>query len=114
MSTIPINSTLGGAQRPLKNFEEIMGFAGYVSGKAIDRRKLYVKEIYPLKNRSTGQQFGYSIITKSIGSGKEARFTLHNSAYNRSPVKKGDVIYCEDYYKNGIYFTMTKFHKILT
>jgi len=98
----------------VKNFEEIMGFAGYVSGNSSDRRKLYIKEVFPLKNRTTGEQFGYSIITKSIGSGKEARFTVRNSVFKKSPVKKGDIIYCEDYYKNGIYFTMTKFHKILT
>ena len=97
----------------VKNFEEIMGFAGYVSGNSSDRRKLYIKEVFPLKNRTTGEQFGYSIITKSIGSGKEARFTVRNSVFKKSPIKKGDVIYCEDYYKNGIYFTMTKFHKIL-
>ena len=97
----------------VKNFEEIMGFAGYVSGNSSDRRKLYIKAVFPLKNRTTGEQFGYSIITKSIGSGKEARFTVRNSVFKKSPIKKGDVIYCEDYYKNGIYFTMTKFHKIL-
>ena len=53
-----------------------MGYMGYISGKDEDRRKLYVLDLYPLKRKKDGKQFGYSIITKSIGSGKESRFTI--------------------------------------
>ena len=60
----------------VRNFADVMGYIGYISGKEEDRRKLYVLEVYPLVRKKDGKQFGYSVITKSIGSGKEGRFTV--------------------------------------
>lgn len=36
-----------------KNFAEIMGYVGFVSGKDEDRRKLYVIDVYPLQRKKT-------------------------------------------------------------
>ena len=96
----------------VKNFEEAMGYAGYVSGKEEDRRKLYITNIFPLVRKADNKQFGYSITTKSIGSGKESRFTVVNKCYETDPIHKGDVILCKGYERNGQYFRLTSFEKI--
>lgn len=96
----------------VQNFAEVMGYAGYVSGKEEDRRKLYVSDIYPLMRKKDGKQFGYSILTKSIGSGKESRFSCFNDVFNRAPIKKGDIILCRGYIREGEYFKMTLYDKL--
>ena len=96
----------------VRNFYDVMGYVGYVSGKDEDRRKLYVMEIYPLSRKTDGKHFGYSIVTKSIGSGKESRFTIFNRVYNQTPIQKGDIVYCKSFTREGRYFTMTAYEKI--
>lgn len=90
----------------VRNFYDIMGYIGYVSGKEEDRRKLYVIDMKPIFKKSDGAQCGYSVFTKSIGSGKESRFTVFNSVYNKNPIQPGDIIYCNSFQKDGIYFKM--------
>lgn len=94
------------------NFKDIMGYAGYTSGREEDRRKLFVTGVFPLMRKSDGKQFGYSILTQSIGSGKNGRFSVMNSVWNKDPIKEGDVIYCLDYVREGIYFKLTNYTKI--
>ena len=94
----------------IQNFYDALGYYGYYSGEDRDRRKLYVMDIYPLHRKKDGVQFGYSIITKSIGSGKESRFTVFNKVYKMEPIKKGDIILCKDYYREGKYFTLTSYN----
>lgn len=96
----------------VQNFYDSMGYFGYTSGKEEDRRKLFVTETYPLNRKRDGKQFGYSIITKSIGSGKESRFTVFNRVYDKDPIKKGDIIFCKNYTREGEYFTLTAYDKI--
>lgn len=95
----------------VRYFAEAMGYAGYVSGKEEDRRKLFVREVYPLKRKRDGKQFGYSILTQSIGSGKEGRFTVFNRLFEQTPIEKGNVIYCGDWDRDrGGYFVLTSYH----
>lgn len=96
----------------VQNFSEVMGYVGYSSGKDEDRKKLYILDIYPVYRKSDGKHFGYSVVTKSIGSGKEARFTIFNRVYNLSPIQKGDIILLVDYKREGKYFTLTSYQKI--
>lgn len=96
----------------MKNFEDIMGYAGYVSNNEDDRRKLYVVDIFPLFRKKDNKQFGYSVITRSIGSGKESRFTIFNTVFNQNPITKGDMVYCKSFSRDGQYFTMTSYDKI--
>jgi len=96
-----------------KNFADVAGYVGYVSGREEDKRKLYVMDVHPLKRRSDNKQFGYSVITKSIGSGKEARFSIVNRVYEETPINKGDVVVCLSYIREGKYFKMTKYEKIM-
>ena len=89
-----------------------MGYVGYVSGKDEDRRKLYVLEVYPLVRRKDNKQFGYSVVTKSIGSGKESRFTVMNKVYDTDPIKKGDIVLCTGYERDGQYYRLTNYSKV--
>lgn len=97
----------------LRNFNDIMGYAGYISNKEEDRSLLFIKDIFPVKRRSDGKQFGYSILTQSIGSGIESRFTVFNEVFKRDPIEKGDVIRCYawGHDKKG-YFNMKRYKKL--
>jgi hypothetical protein len=96
----------------VRNFADVMGYVGYVSNKPEDRPKLYVLETYPLFRHKDNKQFGYSVITKSIGSGIESRFTVVNELYDANPIHKGDIIFCRSFTRNGVYFKMTGYDKI--
>lgn len=96
----------------VKNFEDAMGYIGYVSSKTEDRPKLYITDIYELHRKKDDKQFGYSVLTKSIGSGRESKFTVFNGLYNKNPIKKGDLIRCKGFERNGQYFTLTAYDRI--
>ena len=97
----------------IRNYCEIMGQSGYISGKEDDRPKLFVKEVFPLKRKSDGKQFGYSILTQSIGSGIESRFTVFNRVYELEPIKKDDVICVLSWEREkGQYFTLKSYRHI--
>ena len=93
------------------NFKDAMGYLGYVSGKECDRRKLYVMKVYPLCRKKDGIQFGYSIIAKSIGSGKESRYTVLNKLYEEEPIRVDDLIICKGWERQGQYFRITSYEK---
>ena len=96
----------------VQNFYDVMGYIGYVTGVEADRRKLYVMQMAPRKRRKDGVQFGYSIRTKSIGSGKESCFTVFNDSFNKLPFKAGDVIYCKDWRRNGEYLDLLSYDMV--
>ena len=96
----------------VRNFADVMGYVGYMSDKEEDRRKLYVMDVFPLTRKRDGKQFGYSIVTKSIGSGKDGRFSVFNRVYEKDPIHKGDIIYCKAFERDGPYFRLTDFEKI--
>lgn len=98
----------------VKNFIDAMGYMGYVTMKGEDRAKLYVEKIFPLERKRDKKQFGYSVITKSLGFGKESRFTVFNKVFDKEPIKVGDVIFCKGWHlENGVYFTMDAYEKIM-
>lgn len=80
----------------VKNFEEVMGYAGYVSGKAEDRRKLYITDIHEAKDK-LGRRYGYLTRTKNIGTGKESKLVIKNPAFVKNPITKGDIILIKHY-----------------
>ena len=95
-----------------KKFAEVMGYNGYASGLDSDRPKLYVREIFPVCRKKDGKQFGYNILTSSLGSGIESKFTIMNRVYDKDPVQKGDVIYAKSYDRDGQYFTLTSYYHV--
>lgn len=105
---------VGDAEK-VRSYCEIMGQNGYISGREEDRPKLFVKEVFPLKRKSDGKQFGYSILTQSIGSGIEARFTVFNRVFEPDPIRKDDLIYALSWEREkGIYFTLKSYRHIRT
>lgn len=96
----------------VRNFYDVMGYIGYISGKTEDRPKLYILDIFPVARKKDGKQFGYSILTKSIGSGKESRFTVFNNLYKTDPIKKGDIILCKGFDRDGQYYKLTRYEKV--
>lgn len=103
-----------GVLAKIKSFNEAMGYNGYVSGRDEDRAILFVRDIFPVKRKRDGKQFGYNVLTQSIGSGIESKFTIFNRVYENEPVKKGDVIKCLGYERDSKgYFTMTRYRHIL-
>lgn len=91
----------------VQNYTDIMGYMGYITGKEEDRRKLYVTGVYPVKRRRDGKQFGYSVTTRSIGSGKDSIFTVLNDLFNFFPIKERDLIYCKSFVRDGQYYRLT-------
>ena len=92
-----------------KNFNEIMGYAGYVSGREEDRPKLYISDIFPLKRKKDGKEFGFSVKTKSLGSGKDSSMTVFNTTFNKKPIKKGDIIHCKRWRADRGYFVLEEY-----
>ncbi len=96
-----------------RNYTEAMGYVGYVSNKEEDRPKLFVRDSLPLKRKSDGKQFGHSVLTQSIGSGIESRFTVFNNVYDKDPIVKGDVIKVIRWHRDkGQYFVMDGYRHI--
>lgn len=96
----------------VRNFADVMGYIGYVSGLESDRRKLYITNIYPINRKRDGKQCGYTVQTKSIGSGKESRFSVWNRVFDKDPIRVGDIIYCKSFERDGQYFTLKDYHHI--
>ena len=93
----------------VRKFVEAMGYMGYVTGRDEDRRKLYVMDVKPIRSRKTGKIIGRSVFTKSIGSGKESRFTCWDRVFKENPVKPEDIIVCKSWSREGQYFTLEKY-----
>lgn len=91
---------------------EYLGFVFLATGREEDRPKLFVKEVYPVCRKSDNRQFGYSIITQSLGSGKESRFTVFNRVFDKDPIQKNDLILCKHYAKDGPYFQLDSYTHI--
>ena len=94
--------------------KEYLGYISLVSGKPEDRPKLYVKEVYPLKRKSDGKNFGISVTCQSVGSGIQNRFTVFNKTIKKcGEIKEGNIIYCIKYSRNGEYFTIEEFTQVV-
>lgn len=96
-----------------QNFADAMGYAGYSSGKEEDRAKLYIKSIFPVSSR-TGKQFGYNVLTRSLGSGIETRFTVYNRVFDKEPIRANDVVLCKRWSKERGYFILDQYEHIYT
>lgn len=92
---------------------EYLGFVFLATGKEMDRPKLFVKEVHPVFRKSDNKQFGYSVITQSLGSGKESRFTVFNRVFDKEPIQKNDLILCKHYTRDGPYFQMDSYTHII-
>lgn len=76
----------------IQNQIEILGYVDLYSGKEEDRRKLFIEDIRPLKDKKKGDIWCYRIDTRSIGSGKTSSLTVPVESYKEYPIKKNDII----------------------
>lgn len=108
---------LGLSEMPFSNQiefqQENLGHSSLVTGKEEDRPKLYVKEHYPIFKKATGTMCGCNIICQSVGSGKQSKFVVWNRTLNKNgEIKKGNIILCTGYKKNGEDFELTDYSQI--
>lgn len=95
----------------IANQIELLGSASISTHNPEDRRKLYIEDMTPVV--TNGNLWCYRIDTMSIGTGKKSRLTLRKSLFVAHPVAKGQIIYCDDCYKNQRgYWELTKYHQI--
>lgn len=96
-----------------KNFKDIMGYAGYISGNDEDRNKLFITGVYPVRRKRDNEVFGYSVLTQSIGSGIESRMTVFKKRFEQDPIREGDIIVCKRWERDKIYFRMLDYEHLL-
>ena len=96
----------------LWNFEEYMGYVGYVSGKEEDDNKLFIRDIAPIKRRSNNKTFAYNVRTRSVGNGKESSMTCMKSKFDKQPFGKGDIIACTSWSRKGRYFQLDEYRRM--
>ena len=100
------------------NQNDILGYIDLTTNKPEDRQKLVVSKVVPLKNHSTGEQFAYMLVTKSIGSGKNGTVNVMMDVFNANPVSENDVIHIKnkdtDMYQNkkGFWY-LRRYEKII-
>lgn len=93
--------------------KEVLGFVSLLTGDKKDRPILYVKSVYPAKRKADGKVFGRNIVAQSIGSGITTRYTIFNRVFDKDPVEAGDVIHCLAYSRNGQYFNMDNYVRLV-
>lgn len=80
--------------------QEYMGYVDLTTGKEEDRRKLLITDIFPLKDKRTGKPWARVALTQSLGTGKKSRLTIMSRVYDKRPIKKHDIIYASNVYKD--------------
>lgn len=100
----------------IQNQQDYLGYVDLTTNRDEDRRKLFVMDVRPMVSktgRSVGSVWGYAVFTRSIGSGKQLRFTIKTDLFSATPVSKGEVIYADKAYvnKSGYYY-LDAYHHI--
>lgn len=100
------------------NQNEILGYIDLTTNREEDRQKLVVSKVVPVKNKTTGEQFAYMLVTKSIGSGKNGSINVMRNVFDANPISENDVIFIRnrntDMYKNQKgYWYLRRYEKIV-
>lgn len=108
---------------PLEDFDfkskiatqkEYLGFVCITTANEADRSKLMVKGVFPLHRKKDNALFGYSIVSQSMGSGKESRMTVFKRRFEAEPIKEGDLIRCKQWQRDGQYFQMLDYEHLFS
>lgn len=97
------------------NQKEKIGLAPFPTGKEEDRSLLFVTDVKPLCNRTTGNQFGWSVFTSSFGSGIQSRFSVKGKQYREwetNPIAPNDIIRCLGWESDRGYFNLTAWKQV--
>ena len=100
------------------NHNEILGYIDLTTNREEDRQKLVVSKVVPVKNKTTGEQFAYMLVTKSIGSGKNGSINVMRNVFDANPISENDVIFIRnrdtDMYKNKKgYWYLRRYERIV-
>lgn len=87
-------------QTKIRQQMDVLGYVDLTTNKDVDRRRLLVTDIHPLKGKRDGEIWGYAAFARSIGTGKSSRLTVRDDVYNREPFKVGDIVYAFKVTKN--------------
>lgn len=91
---------------------EYIGALAMPTGKAADRKRIFVNAVFPLNRKSDGKLFGYNVAYTSIGSGVTNTMTIFLERFNKTPISPGDIIFCKDWMKDKKgYFRMLDYEK---
>lgn len=108
---------------PLEDFDfktkiatqrEYLGFVCITTANDADRSKLMVKGVFPLHRKKDDALFGYSIVSQSMGSGKESCMTVFKRRFEANPIKEGDLIRCKKWQRDGQYFQMLDYEHLFS
>lgn len=82
--------------------QDILGYVDLTTGKEEDRLKLYVLDVYALKNRfrESSTPWKYKVKCKSIGNGKINSLDVSPLIMKNSPIKPGDIIQANNFAKD--------------
>lgn len=95
--------------------QEILGYVDLTTGKEEDRLKLYVLDVYALKNRFQASKtpWKYKVKCKSIGNGKINSLDVFPETMKTSPIKPGDIIQAKTFAKDRKgYWNLTSYEMI--
>lgn len=96
----------------IQNSIDYLGYVGIQTGRPIDRRKLLIIDIFPMRGQN-GVPWGYKVNTQSLGTGKQASLTIPAKIYNQNQVSKGDIVYANNCYKNQKGYWYLNSYKII-
>lgn len=97
----------------MQNQKEYLGYIDLTTNDQDDRRKLWIMDIIPLRDKRTGEPWCYRVDTRSIGTGKLARLSIAAFVFTGAPVKTNDIIYVDALHKNKQgYWYLDKYHLI--
>lgn len=77
-----------------------------------DRPILRVKETFQLISKKTNKPWAYSVTAKSLGSGKETRYTIKSAVFKKEPLVPEDIIFCIKHHQEDIYFHIDAYQKL--
>ena len=92
--------------------KEYLGYINIETDKKEDRPKILVIEKRTMCKRGATSPWGVVIEGQSLGSGKKTRYTIFYKTYTKEPFDELDLIYIDEWKKEGEYFYIKKYHKI--
>lgn len=83
--------------------QDILGYVDLTTGLEADRLKLYVMDVYALKNRfkSNAPPWKYKVKCKSIGNGKMESLDVAPFLMKNHPIQSGDIIDAKKFMKDS-------------
>lgn len=98
----------------IADHKQYLGFVNLTTNNETDRRKLLVAKVIPLLNKETKKAWGYAVLTKSIGSGKNSRLTVRAKTFESDPIRELDIVYAKSISKNQAgYWYLVDYEKII-